>query len=248
VLLSYTELVNQFRICNVKEEEMYQEDAIIQKLQEMLREGVLESGKKIPSERVLAERFNTTRGYVRKALQKLEFYGVLEIVPQKGIYVSTIQLKALDVLMTNILNVNTHTKSDLIETRSNLEIFSAELAAERGDDADFQRIEEAHNEFVKAYELDKPTLDEDHLFHLAIVKASKNTVLQSLITLITPEIIAMNRDFKENMKVMHKKSLDEHKAILTCLLAGDPAASAEAMASHMRQSRDRRLDKNLKQE
>jgi len=224
---------------------MDQVDIIIQKLQEMLREGVLESGKKIPSERVLAERFSTTRGYVRKAIQKLEFYGVLKIVPQKGIYVSSIRKNALDVLMTNVLNVDIHSMADLIETRSNLEIFSAELAAERGDDRDFQRIEEAHNEFIKAYEADKPTLEEDHLFHLAIVKASKNTVLQSLITLITPEIIAMNRDFKENMKEMHKKSLIEHKIILTSLLARDSAASVEAMSDHMRQSRDRRLDQKL---
>ncbi|NQT58485.1 MAG: FadR family transcriptional regulator [Bacteroidetes bacterium] len=227
---------------------MNQVDNIIQKLQEMLREGVLESGKKIPSERVLAERFRTTRGYVRKALQKLEFYGVLKIVPQKGIYVSSIRPNALDVLMTNVLTVDIHDMPSLIETRSNLEIFSANLAAERGDAKDFQRIEEAHNEFIKAYENDKPTLEEDHLFHLAIVKASKNTVLQTLITLITPEIIAMNKDFKENMKEMHKKSLYEHKAILKSLLARDPAASAEAMSQHMMQSRSRRLDKKLTEE
>ena len=63
-------------------------DVIIHELQRMLRAETIKPGGKIPSERMLAERLKTSRGYVRKALQKLEFYGVLEIRPQKGIYLS----------------------------------------------------------------------------------------------------------------------------------------------------------------
>ncbi len=217
-------------------------ETIIQSLQRMLRDGTLKPGEKIPSERILAEQFKTTRGYVRKALQKLEFYGVVEIVPQKGIYMSMIRAVVLDALMTNVSNIDAFSLVDLIETRSHLEILSARLAAERGDEKDFERIQNAHKAFVDACKAGKPTLEEDHLFHLEIVRASKNTVLQSLLTLITPEIIAMNRDFKDDINVIYKKSLTEHDNILKNIIARNLEDTVKSMSYHMEQSRSRRID------
>ena len=217
-------------------------DAIIHHIQELVRNETFQPGKKIPSERVLAEKFTTTRGYVRKALQKLEFYGVLEIKPQKGIYVSGIRPVALDALITNILNFDAFDLGDLMEARSNLEIFSARLAAMRGSREDFKRLREAHQGFVDAYSRKQSTLEEDHLFHLEIVKASRNKVLQSLITRITPEIIAVNKYFKEDQERVFKSSLEEHERIMNAIIQGDADGAAAAMESHMDASRERRLD------
>lgn len=217
-------------------------ETIIQSLQKMLGDGRLKPGEKIPSERILAEQFKTSRGYVRKALQKLEFYGVVEIVPQKGIYMSKIRAVVLDALMTNVSNIDAFSLVDLIETRSHLEILSARLAAERGDEKDFQRIHNAQKDFVDACKVGESTLEEDHLFHLEIVKASKNTVLQSLLTLLTPEIIAMNRDFKDDASVIYKKSLTEHDNILKSIIARKPEDAIKMMTYHMEQSRSRRVD------
>ena len=166
----------------------------------------------------------------------------MEIVPQKGIYMSSIRAVVLDALMTNVTNFDAFSLADLIEARSHLETFSAGLAAERGDVNDFGRIQAAHEDFARTYEAGKPTLDEDHLFHLEIARASKNTVLQSLITLITPEIISMNRNFREDAEEVYKKSLTEHENILKGILARKPEAAAEAMAYHMEQSKNRRMD------
>ena len=96
------------------------------------------AGKKIPSERDMAKRFDTSRGYVRKALQQLEMYGIIEILPKKGIYVANLGVKSLDVLISNILASHAYRIEDLIETRSHLEFLAAELAASRGSDEDFE--------------------------------------------------------------------------------------------------------------
>lgn len=216
-------------------------EQIIEQLQGMLRKGDLKPGKKIPSERILAEQFQTTRGYVRKALQKLELYGVLKIVPQKGIYVSSIRTIALDTLMSNIMSFTSFNMRDLIETRSNLEVFATELAAKRGEREDLEKVAQAHARFQEACEDERSTLEEDHLFHLEIVRASKNTVLLSLLTLITPEIIAMNRDYKEDHMIASRKSLTEHQEILDGLQSRDVEAAVDAMSRHMERSRIRRL-------
>ncbi len=224
-----------------------QVDTIIKQLQEKLRDGSLKPGEKIPSERVLADEFNTTRGYIRKAIARLEHYGVLEVAPQKGIYIPLIQPVTLDALINNILNFNDHDILSLLETRSNLEIFSARLAATRGNDADFNIIKKSHDEFIASYEEGNSTLEEDHLFHLAIAKATKNSVLESLITLVTPEIIAMNRNFKEDYSVVVKNSINEHASIVDAILAKDAQQAAHMMAIHMEKSQMRRMNPSRNQ-
>ncbi len=131
-----------------------------------------------------------------------------------------------------------------METRKPLEVESARLAALRATEEDIAAIVEAHKAFEQAYQEGKPTLEEDHLFHLAIAKAAENTVLESLITLITPEIIAMNKDFVEEYEIVKKHSLDEHLIIVEAIERRDPEAAAEAMSVHMDHSRNRRSGLN----
>jgi GntR family transcriptional repressor for pyruvate dehydrogenase complex len=216
-------------------------DRVIRSIQAMLHDGTISSGGKVPSERVLAESLGTTRGYVRIALQRLEHYGVIVIYPQKGIYVSPIKPITLDAIINNILRFKEHDIASLMETRRPLEIESARLAAIRCTPEDIERIVQAHENFKQAYTEGKPTLEEDHLFHLAIAKGTCNTVLESLITLITPEIITMNKDFKENYSVVVKHSLEEHRQIVLALQAKDPQRAMQAMDIHMDNSRKRRI-------
>jgi len=231
----------------MSEQKISQVDIIITHLQAKLRDGTLKPGEKIPSERILAEELHTTRGYIRKAIQRLEHYGVLEVVPQKGIYLPLIKPVTLDALINNILNFNEHDIISLLETRANLEIFAARLAATRGSDEDFKNIKNSHEQFIVSYQEGNSTLEEDHLFHLSIAKATQNSVLESLITLITPEIIAMNRNFKENYSVVVKKSIEEHAAIVDSILARDANQAAHMMAIHMEESQKRRMNPSRNQ-
>ena len=115
------------------EQKVMQVDLIIKQIQDKLRDGSLKPGEKIPSERILAEQCNTTRGYIRKALQKLEHYGVLEIIPQKGIYIPLIKPVTLDALINNmkneleILTKNLATASSDEETKEPKESFEEKI-------------------------------------------------------------------------------------------------------------------------
>ena len=216
-------------------------ELVLRKIQELISDGTFMAGKKIPSERDMAKRFDTSRGYVRKALQQLEMYGIIEILPKKGIYVANLGVKSLDVLISNILASHAYRIEDLIETRSHLEFPAAELAASRGSDEDFEELKTAHKKYLDAFRSGESPLEEDHLFHLAIVKASKNKVLQSLISMITPDIIAMNKYYKETGVDNIRKNTNEHEAIFRSILARDVKKAGETMKSHMMNSRKRRL-------
>ena len=63
-------------------------DLIIKQLRHLITSGQLKPGDKLPSERQLSEKMGIGRTYVRDAIKKLEYYGVLKTLPQSGTVVS----------------------------------------------------------------------------------------------------------------------------------------------------------------
>jgi len=216
-------------------------DIIINQIKNLISAGKLKPGVKLPSERILSDRFGVGRSYVREAIKKLEFYGILKTIPQKGTIVASLGVKALEGLITNILNIEGPDFESLMEVRALLEIQSARLAASRAEEKDIRDIIKAQEDFRREIEAGRSGLEEDHIFHLRIAEASKNMVLRSLIGLITPDIIALSR---KEMKVSIERehiTLAEHDRIIEGIKLGQSEKAASAMEEHMIKAHERRL-------
>ena len=79
-----------------KSESTEVQNEIISKIRDLINFKNLEPGDKLPSERMLAEKFGVSRGNLREAIQKLEFYGLLKSRPQSGTFVANIGVIALN--------------------------------------------------------------------------------------------------------------------------------------------------------
>lgn len=219
-----------------------EETLVLEKIIELVRSENLNAGQKIPSERQLSDRLGVSRGYVRKALQRLEHYGILRTLPQRGTVVEKIGGKALAGIVQAIIQVDEEEDvRSIMETREVLERYTARLAAERASPAERAAIEAAHEAFHQAALSGQKTLDEDHLFHLAIARACGNGVTLSLISMLTPKIIAMNVDFKERDAERFMATYREHQKVVDAIAARDPGGAEKAMAEHMAASKARRL-------
>jgi len=165
-------------------------DKIIGQIKELISSGQLNSGDRLPSERLLSERLGVGRTHLREALRKLEFYGILRTHPQSGTVVAGMGLPALEGLIADMLSLHKNDFKSLVDTRVILESNAAMLAAVNRTDEDLIELEsalEAHKEKVRN---DESSIEEDLLFHLKIAEASKNSVLKSLMLIITPDIMA----------------------------------------------------------
>lgn len=220
-------------------------DKIIRQIRHLISTGQLSPGDRLPAERKLAERFGVSRGPVRDALQKLEFYGILKTMPQSGTVVAGMGIVALEGLITDVLKVEEHDFAALVETRVTLEVRAAELAAERRTPEDIIAISEA----LKAYETKilagKSAIEEDLLFHLKIAEAGRNDVLKSLMLIITPDIVSSYRKYSVCDTKADLKTLDQHKNILQYIQQQDVAKVGEAMRLHLRDVTE--FSKTLKQ-
>ena len=209
-------------------------DMIIQQIRELISSGVLKPGDRLPSERALVERFGVGRGHVREAIRRLEFYGILKTMPQSGTVVVNLGVKALEGLISNVLNLEKGDFDSLMETRGLLEVQAARLAAIRASESEIEELIRAHGEFRKQVEMKEPGLEEDLMFHLKIAECSRNSLLRSLLGLITPDVITFSRSLNTCRDGRFRVALNEHEAIVRAIQNRDPDRAGEAMAKHMR--------------
>lgn len=226
-------IINQFEEIDLKKPA----DVIIEQIRSLISGGVLKPGDRLPSERALAERFGVGRGHIREALKRLEFYGILKTLPQSGTVVASLGVRALEGLIANVLDLEKDDLDSLMETRVILEINTARLAAERATEADIVELTQAHEELARCVDNKTPALDEDHIFHLKIAECSKNSVLRSLVSLITPDVIFISNKMNTCRDGRALVALKEHKQILDAIRNHDPEKAVEAMKFHMQMSK-----------
>jgi len=208
-------------------------DMIIRQIRELISSGQLNSGDKLPSERQLAEKLGVGRTYVRDAIKKLEFYGILKTLPQSGTVVAGLGITALEGLISGILKLEKRDFQSLVETRVVLETEATRLAASRRTDQDISNIEKALEVFYNKVKFGDPAVEEDLLFHLNIAEASKNNVIKSLMLIVTPEIMQLYKKLKVCSDGISFKSYEDHQRILEYIKNKDINASAEAMRNHL---------------
>ena len=213
-------------------------DKIIRQIRELITSGQLNPGDRLPPERALAERLGVGRTNVRDAIKKLEFYGILRTMPQSGTIVAGMGITALEGLISDVLKIEDSDFRSLVETRVLLETHSARLAAQRRTDEDIINMQAALENYNNKVAAGGQGIEEDLMFHLTIAETSKNTVLKSLMLIITPDIINnfLQLDICSKDRIFHAQ--DEHKVILDHIIAQEPELAAEAMREHLKEVYD----------
>lgn len=210
---------------------------IIEQIRDLIRGGVLKPGQKLPSERIMAERFEVSRGIVREALRRLEFYGVLRTLPQSGTVLENIGTPTLAVLIDNLLEIPGNDFATLAEARTVVETHTARLAAVHATDAQIAEIRQVHARFGAVAGDNRKALEENMLFHLRIAGASGNAVLRSFVSQIEPEIMKFSIQLDAYRDNRMPDIVAEHEAVVRAIEGRDPAAAAAAMTRHLENAR-----------
>ncbi|MDX9801747.1 MAG: FadR/GntR family transcriptional regulator [Spirochaetia bacterium] len=200
---------------------------------EYLQSDKISAGEKIPSERQLSSLFNCSRGEVRKALKQLEFEQMVKIVPQVGA-VLTSKVPGASMLK-KILNISSIDISSLLELRVVLEISAAGLAAQRATDEDIKAIQDACLAYEKEATEFKPWHEENKKFHNAIIKASKNGAIISIMENLLSETAVFTRSRQSEYTIERlNSSIQEHKKIVQAIKNSDVNKAREEMTHHLK--------------
>lgn len=205
---------------------------IIASIRDLINLKNLEPGDKLPSERMLSEKFKVSRGNVRDAIQKLDFYGLLKSIPQSGTFVANIGVIAMNGMIEDILRLEDPNFKSLVETRILLELKTVRLAALRRTEDDLKELKNALDAYAKKVILREDAVQEDLLFHLAIAKASGNSSLNNFMLIIIPEIITNFEKYHVCDKNLASQGVKEHQAIFDAIQAQDPKLAKKKMKEH----------------
>lgn len=213
-------------------------DAVVDQIESMIVDGILKEGRKLPSERELAEAMGVSRPKIREALQELEGNGLVTVRHGEGTFVSTLTGRAMSPALLSLYARHGDAFYDYLEYRREQEAFAARLAAERATKSDKERLSDIINQLQKAWEDDdmEASQEADIRLHTAIVDASQNTTLMHMMASVydlTRQGVFYNRRYLRTMDGSGEALLQQHKDMVEAIILGDGAAADAAARAHM---------------
>jgi GntR family transcriptional repressor for pyruvate dehydrogenase complex len=189
---------------------------------------------RLPSERVLCERLDVSRGSVREAVSTLHHLGVIEMRgkvrfgrPDRALIQVVARSPGVEDERTLV--------GDPMEARRILEPETAALAAERGSQEALNEIGSWLSRMEEAARDDEGSLVAyDSAFHISIAKATGNDTLVRLVAALT-ENPSRGRAFSFRPPEGIERSVSGHREILEAIRSHDRERARRAMDAHLDQ-------------
>jgi GntR family transcriptional repressor for pyruvate dehydrogenase complex len=213
-------------------------DAVVRQIEDLILEGVLRDGDRLPGERELAQSMNVSRPVLREALKALEARGLIVSRQGGGNYVANVVGEVFSTPMRELIASHPKATADYLEYRREIEAIAAEMAARRATEADrqmiadiIQRMEMAHaaGDFDTEAEIDVE-------FHNAVGECAHNFIL--LHTLRSCYRLLSDGVFQIRARLYHlpgarEALLDQHRGIAEAICGQDPEAARKAARAHI---------------
>jgi GntR family transcriptional repressor for pyruvate dehydrogenase complex len=210
-------------------------EMVVEQILKKLKDGELQPGSQLPSQREMAQLFGVGRSSVREATNALAVMGYLEVQQGKGTFIRD-NLPSTD-FSTAHLNAALKAGSllDLMEARELLECKSVELAAERAGTEHIRRMKAA---LAKAEDsrADYPAfLKADLEFHISLAEATENVVICEMMKLVVEKVLEHHSRLRTAhlSKDFRRVSIETARMIIEHLEKGEGQEAAQYMRDHL---------------
>jgi GntR family transcriptional repressor for pyruvate dehydrogenase complex len=208
-------------------------DAVVRRLSEGIRLGLLRPGEQLPSESELAESFGVAPVTVREALTALREQELVETRRGRtgGSFVRVVRGGAGDVLRERLREVAPSQLRDLADHYVAVFGTSALLAAERAGGEDVRLLTEGVRELSGAPDADARRRAESR-FHVDVAAAAQSARLTRAVISLQSEVgpllwLAATTD------TARREVLGRAQGILTAVLAGDAHRARSEATAHV---------------
>ena len=209
-------------------------EEVVSRLREMIHQGDLRPGDRLPPERDLAKQLGVSRPTLRAGIRSLAAVGVLKSKQGAGTFV--VEADASPALDSNPLrllaSLHGFSSAAMFEARLLLEMAIAGLAAERATGDHLAAMAEELAEMFATLDEPEEFLVHDMRFHQTIAAASGNRILTALMNMVASIL------FDVRSKTVHrahdlKESADMHRQIFRSIRDGNTEAARNAMRDHL---------------
>ncbi len=212
-------------------------EEIVEQIKELISQGELRPGERIPSERDLATMLGVSRPSVREAIMVLEAMGFVDSRQGGGTYVRSLTQSSLADPLSNLVGEkDPRMLHALAEVRMGLETWSAFLAAKRARPEQIARMRELYRTMEEQAKGGGWDADVDAQFHYAITAATQNIlqvhVLNTIHSVFHATIQVALTEFYRKEGYLDLL-LTQHREILEAIADHDPERAREKMMIHL---------------
>jgi len=199
--------------------------ALYEEVAELLRQRIfsreLEPGSWI-DELKIAQDYGISRTPMREALKVLAAEGLVTMKVRRGAYVTEVSERDL---------------ADVYHLLSLLESDAAGVVASTATDVQLQELQRLHHELEAAATPSKQDRERffeiNERFHMRLLEIANNRWRDQMVADLR-KVMKLNRHNSLLKSGRIEESLNEHRALMTALLAKDSTASQRCMAQHFK--------------
>jgi GntR family transcriptional regulator, transcriptional repressor for pyruvate dehydrogenase complex len=214
----------------VRKERRYEQ--VAEQIQNLIAQGTLKPGDRLPSERDLAARFGVARSSIRDAVRTLEVMGILEPRQGAGTVVRDLSSDSLVVPLASVLVRKRELVAELLDVRRILEPALAARAAKNATVEEVMELEDILRRQAEKMRRGEPTIEEDSEFHYTIGRAARNNVVLKVLDVLM-DLLRESRARSLQTQGRPERSYAGHKRVLRAIKRRDPDAAEKAVRKHL---------------
>lgn len=204
---------------------------IVQQLMELIINGTISPGEKIPSEKELMELFGVGRSTLREATRALAALELIEVRVPEGTFVTESFGGFFTKHLALMSKISFDNIIELIEARVKYETDLAEMAAEKSTPADHQRLDNILLVMKKA-NTNEEFLKTDLEFHTAIAEIARNSFMLQVMNILRD--ITKEWMFKViESSSIQEKAITHHMKIAKAIKENNKEEAGNAMLEHL---------------
>lgn len=170
-------------------------EEVVAQVREMLFQGTLKQGDRLPGERDLAVQLGIGRSALREALRSLEANGLIVLRKGKsgGAFISNGTTRVISENMSDLLRLSSISVDQLFEVRLWIQTGLARAACRHATRDDIERLRQnvAAGQHVHALGLSSKRIEVNIEFHSILAEATRNPVAQIVIRGLTDALKAL---------------------------------------------------------
>ncbi|MGH9212740.1 MAG: FadR/GntR family transcriptional regulator [Acidimicrobiales bacterium] len=209
--------------------------SVVDHLRQMLSDGRLGPGDRLPAERDLAERLGVGRNSIREALRELEMLGLVEARRGAGTFVRQADLNTLMSAFRMVISLSEAAVEDVVEFRRAFEPEVAAMAARNADEAGIAELGQALRRFDTAVESpdgERPVAA-DVGFHEVLALCTGNPLVIAVQHALANLLSDLRTRLSDASYEPGNRAARGHQALFGAVVAGDPEAARDVMRQHL---------------
>ncbi|WP_332632588.1 FadR/GntR family transcriptional regulator [Halalkalibacter flavus] len=219
----------------IRTRKIYEE--VTESLVDMVKRGDFRPGDKLDSVEQLAENFQVGRSAIREALSALRAMGLVEMRQGEGTYIREFDPELLTLPINAAFLMKVEDVKNLLEVRKILEVGAAEAAARKRTAEDLESIAQILVEMDRISGNEELGEKNDFDFHMAIAKASQNTLLMSLMNNVAEMMVITMRETRRLWLYSEQSTWErlnqEHQLIFEAIKNEDGTLAQQRMLNHL---------------